>query len=73
MTLKLMLVDDMKTERVSENEVLGRANDWEAHSLCPQQNQNLPKEHPCTKGGTDPQVVSDPAPRREKSHGALLK
>lgn len=73
MTLKLMLVDDMKTERVSENEVLGQANDWEVHGLCPQQDQNLPKERPCTKGGTDPQVVSAPAPGREKSRGALLK
>lgn len=54
--LNLLLVDDMKTERILENEVLGKANDVEARSPHPQQDQNLPKECPCTKGGTDTQV-----------------
>ncbi|KAM5285172.1 protein FAM184B isoform 3-T5 [Hipposideros larvatus] len=48
--------DDVKTERASENEVLGKANDLEGHSLCPQQDQNFPKECPCAKGGPDTQT-----------------
>ncbi|XP_061047243.1 protein FAM184B [Eubalaena glacialis] len=51
--------DDMKTERVSENEVLGKENDLEACSLHPQQDQNFPKECPCTKGGTDIQTKKE--------------
>lgn len=73
MMLKLLFVDDMKTEQASENEVLGKANDLEGHSLCPQQDRNFPKECPCAKGGTDTQVVSDPALGREKSQEALLE
>ncbi|XP_012493909.1 PREDICTED: protein FAM184B [Propithecus coquereli] len=51
--------DDTKTELVSENEVLGKANDLEAHSLHPEQNQSFPKECPCTKGGTDTQTKKE--------------
>ncbi|XP_007101939.2 protein FAM184B [Physeter macrocephalus] len=51
--------DDMKTERVSENEVLGKENDLEDCSLHPQQDQNFPKECPCTKGGTDIQTKKE--------------
>ncbi|XP_033712288.2 protein FAM184B [Tursiops truncatus] len=51
--------DDMKTERVSENKVLGKENDLEACSLHPQQDQNFPKECPCTKGGTDTQTKKE--------------
>lgn len=54
--LNLLLADDMKTERISENEVLGKADDVEARSPHPQQAQNLPKECPCTKEGPDTQV-----------------
>lgn len=73
MMLKLLLVDDMKTERVSETEVLGKANDVEGHSLFPQQNPNFPKECPCMKAGTATQVVSDPALGMETSQEALLE
>lgn len=59
----------MKTERVSENKVLGKENDLEACSLHPQQDQNFPKECPCTKGGTDTQVLSDPVLGMEQSQG----
>ncbi|XP_045406597.1 protein FAM184B [Lemur catta] len=51
--------DDMKTELVSENEVLGKANDVEAHSLHPEQNQSFPRECPCTKGATDTQTKKE--------------
>ncbi|XP_043294220.1 protein FAM184B isoform X2 [Cervus canadensis] len=51
--------DDMKTERVSENEVLGKENDLETCSLHPQQDQNFAKECPCTKGGTDTQTKKE--------------
>uniref|UniRef100_A0A8C9AHT4 Family with sequence similarity 184 member B n=1 Tax=Prolemur simus TaxID=1328070 RepID=A0A8C9AHT4_PROSS len=51
--------DDMKTELVSENEVLGKANDVEAQSLHPEQNQSFPRECPCTKGGTDTQTKKE--------------
>ncbi|XP_060004437.1 protein FAM184B [Lagenorhynchus albirostris] len=51
--------DDMKTERFSENKVLGKENDLEACSLHPQQDQNFPKECPCTKGGTDTQTKKE--------------
>ncbi|XP_069350496.1 protein FAM184B [Eulemur rufifrons] len=51
--------DDMKTELVSENEVLGKASDLEAHSIHPEQNQSFPKECPCTKGGTDTQTKKE--------------
>ncbi|XP_055289979.1 protein FAM184B [Moschus berezovskii] len=50
---------DMKMERVSENEVLGKENDLEACSLHPQQDQNFAKECPCTKGGTDTQTKKE--------------
>lgn len=65
-----MLVGDAKTERASENEVLGKASDSEAQSLRPQQDQNFPKECPGTTGGTDAQVGSDPAPGMEWSQVA---
>lgn len=65
--------DDVKTELVSENEVLGKANDLEARSPHPQQDQNFLKERPCTKGGTDTQVVSDPALGVEESQEAFLE
>ena len=68
-----VLADDMKTERVSENEVLGKEDDLEACSLHPQQDQNFPQECPCTKGGTDIQVPSDLALGMEQSQGALLE
>ncbi|XP_059959831.1 protein FAM184B [Mesoplodon densirostris] len=51
--------DDMKTERVSENKVLGKENDLEVCSLHPQQDQNFPKECPCMKGGTDTQTKKE--------------
>ncbi|XP_037687338.1 protein FAM184B [Choloepus didactylus] len=51
--------DDMKTELVSENEVL------EVHSLHPQKDQNFPKECPCTKGGADPQTKKEPSVETE--------
>ncbi|KAF6371703.1 family with sequence similarity 184 member B [Rhinolophus ferrumequinum] len=51
--------DDMKTERVSETEVLGKANDVEGHSLFPQQNPNFPKECPCMKAGTATQTKKE--------------
>lgn len=67
-----MLADAMKTELVSENEVLGGENDLEAGNLHPQQDQSCLKECPCMKGGTDMQVVSDPALGMEKAQRALL-
>ncbi|XP_049742965.1 protein FAM184B [Elephas maximus indicus] len=51
--------DDTKTELVSENEVVGEANDLEAHSLHPQQDQSFPKKCPGTKGSTDTQNEKD--------------
>ena len=69
MMLELVLTDDMKTERVSEKEVPGKENDLETCSLHPQQDQNFAKEYPCTKGGTDIQVVYDPALGMEQSRG----
>ncbi|XP_042107196.1 protein FAM184B isoform X2 [Ovis aries] len=51
--------DDMKTERVSENEVLRKENNLEACSLHPQQDQNFAKECPCTKGGKDTQTKKE--------------
>lgn len=69
MMLNLLLVDDMKTERISENEALGKANDVGGHSPRPQQDENLPKE--CTKGGTDTQVCVTQA--CGWGHGALLE
>ncbi|XP_057581800.1 protein FAM184B [Hippopotamus amphibius kiboko] len=51
--------DDMKTERISENEVLEKEDDLEACRLHPQQDQNFPKECPCTKGGTDTQTKKE--------------
>lgn len=73
MMLKLMLADDRKTELVSENEDLGKANDLEGRSLHPQQDPNVPKECLCTKGGPEGQVLSDPALGMEKSQEALLE
>lgn len=67
---KPMLVGDVKTERVSENEVPGKASDSEAQSLQSQQDQNFPKENPGTNGGTDAQVVFGPALGTEKSQEA---
>ncbi|XP_039074651.1 protein FAM184B [Hyaena hyaena] len=51
--------DDMKTELVSENEVLGKANDLEGRSVHPQQDPNFPKERPCTKGGPEAQTKKE--------------
>ncbi|XP_037598714.1 protein FAM184B isoform X4 [Cebus imitator] len=51
--------DDMKTELVSENEVLGEENDLETHNLHPQQDQSHPKECPCMKGSTDTQTKKE--------------
>ncbi|XP_065763168.1 protein FAM184B isoform X2 [Muntiacus reevesi] len=51
--------DDMKTDRVSENEVLGKENDLETCSIHPQQDQNFAKECPCTKGSTDTQTKKE--------------
>uniref|UniRef100_A0A2I3HXP9 Family with sequence similarity 184 member B n=1 Tax=Nomascus leucogenys TaxID=61853 RepID=A0A2I3HXP9_NOMLE len=51
--------DAMKTELVSENEVLGEENDLEAGSLNPQQDQSCLKECPCMKGGTDMQTKKE--------------
>lgn len=73
MMLKLMLADDMKTELVSENEVLGKANELEGRSLHPQQDPNFPKECPYTKGGPEAQVRFDPALGMEKSQEVLLE
>ncbi|XP_045429841.1 protein FAM184B [Pipistrellus kuhlii] len=53
--------DDTKTERIPEKEVLGKASDVDAHSPHPQQDQNLPKECLCTKGGTDTQTEREAA------------
>ncbi|XP_052498351.1 protein FAM184B isoform X2 [Budorcas taxicolor] len=50
---------DMKTERVSENEVLRKENNLEACSLHPQQDQNFAKECSCTKGGKDTQTKKE--------------
>lgn len=61
MLLKLMLADDMKTELVPENEVLGEVNDLESCSLHPQQDQSFLKECSCTKASAETQVVSDTA------------
>ena len=71
MMLKLMLADDRKMELVSENEVLGKANDLEGCSLHLQQDPNIPNECPCTKGGPEGQVLSDPTLGMEKSQEAL--
>lgn len=57
--LKLLLIEDMKTERIAENEVLGKANDLESHNPRAQQDQKFPKDCLCTKGGIDAQVVCD--------------
>lgn len=73
MMLKHILADDMKTELVSEKEVLGKVNDLEGCSLHPQQEPDFPKECPCTKGGPEAQVVSAPALGMQKSQGALLE
>ncbi|KAM5341121.1 protein FAM184B isoform 2-T3 [Glossophaga mutica] len=51
--------DDMKTERIAENEVLGKANDLESRSPRAQQDQKFPKECLCTKGGTDAQAKKE--------------
>ncbi|KAF6129978.1 family with sequence similarity 184 member B [Phyllostomus discolor] len=51
--------DDTKTERIAENEVLGKANDLESRSPRAQQDQKFPKECPCTKGGTDAQAKKE--------------
>nr|XP_045737376.1 protein FAM184B isoform X1 [Mirounga angustirostris] len=51
--------DDMKTELVSENEVLGKENDLEGRSLHPQQDPNFPKECPYTKGGPEAQTKKE--------------
>ncbi|XP_032129077.1 protein FAM184B isoform X5 [Sapajus apella] len=51
--------DDMKTELVSENEVLGEENDLETRNLHPQQDQSHPKECPCMKGSTDTQTKKE--------------
>ncbi|XP_078223584.1 protein FAM184B isoform X10 [Callithrix jacchus] len=51
--------DDMKTELVSENEVLGEENDLETHNLHPQQDQSYLKECPCMKGSTDTQTKKE--------------
>uniref|UniRef100_A0A8D0X9W5 Protein FAM184A/B N-terminal domain-containing protein n=1 Tax=Sus scrofa TaxID=9823 RepID=A0A8D0X9W5_PIG len=51
--------DDMKMERVPENEVLEKENDLESHSGYPQQDQNFLKECPCTKGGPDTQTKKE--------------
>lgn len=71
--LTLVFADDMKMERVPENEVLEKENDLESHRGYPQQDQNFLKECPCTKGGPDTQVVSDPALGMEQSQEALLE
>lgn len=70
--LKCMLADARKTELVSENKVLGEENDLEAGNLHPQHDQSSLKECPCVKGGTDMQVVSDPALGVDKAQRALL-
>ncbi|XP_006872556.1 PREDICTED: protein FAM184B [Chrysochloris asiatica] len=51
--------DDMKTELVSGNEVVGEVNDLEAQSLHPQEDQNFPKECPGPKGNADTQTKKD--------------
>ncbi|XP_008684031.2 protein FAM184B [Ursus maritimus] len=51
--------DDRKTELVSENEDLGKANDLEGRSLHPQQDPNVPKECLCTKGGPEGQTKKE--------------
>ncbi|XP_066240789.1 protein FAM184B [Saccopteryx leptura] len=48
--------DGVKTERISENEVLGKANDSEASSPRPQRDQNVPRDCPCQKGDKDAQT-----------------
>ncbi|XP_059020966.1 protein FAM184B [Mustela lutreola] len=50
---------DMKTELVSEKEVLGKVNDLEGCSLHPQQEPDFPKECPCTKGGPEAQTKKE--------------
>ncbi|XP_058526263.1 protein FAM184B [Ochotona princeps] len=51
--------DDMKTERIPENEVLAEANDSEACSLHSQQDQSSLKEYSCAKVDTDTQTKTD--------------
>ncbi|XP_036901263.1 protein FAM184B [Sturnira hondurensis] len=58
--------DDMKTERIAENEVLGKANDLESRSPRGQQDRKFPKECLCTKGGTDAQAKKEA--RMEAEH-----
>ncbi|XP_075399710.1 protein FAM184B [Tenrec ecaudatus] len=51
--------DDKTAELVSENEVVGEANDRESCSLQPQQDQSLLRECPGMKGSTDTQTEKD--------------
>ncbi|XP_069924190.1 protein FAM184B isoform X1 [Oryctolagus cuniculus] len=53
------LHDDMKTELVPENEVLGEVNDLESCSLHSQQDQSFLKECPCTKASAETQTKRD--------------
>uniref|UniRef100_A0A8C2UHS9 Family with sequence similarity 184 member B n=1 Tax=Chinchilla lanigera TaxID=34839 RepID=A0A8C2UHS9_CHILA len=48
-------IGDMKTK----NDILGEANNLEAHSLHPQQDQGLPKECSSLNGGTDIQTKKE--------------
>ncbi|XP_037386445.1 protein FAM184B [Talpa occidentalis] len=57
--------DNMKTELISENKVLGEGNDLEAGSLHPQQDQTFPKECPCMKGGTETQTQKEASVEKE--------
>ncbi|VCX39006.1 unnamed protein product [Gulo gulo] len=50
---------DMKSELVSEKEVLGKANDLEGRNLHPQQEPDFPKECPCTKEGPEAQTEKE--------------
>ncbi|XP_076993236.1 protein FAM184B [Tamandua tetradactyla] len=51
--------DEMKTELVSENEVLVEPNGLEVHSLHLQKDWSFPKECPCTKGGAVTQTKKE--------------
>ncbi|XP_048220084.1 protein FAM184B [Perognathus longimembris pacificus] len=50
--------DDMKTELVSEHEVLAEENNLEAQNFHPQEDQGFPKECSCIKGSSATQKVA---------------
>ncbi|KAM8800617.1 protein FAM184B [Rhynchonycteris naso] len=51
--------DGVKTERISENEVLGKVNDSENSSPQPQRDQNVPRDCPRPEGDKDTQTKKE--------------